>query len=343
MDDARSLRDVDRDAVAKYALGQQTRSGGFSFYAYSAWGVDEPHVADTYAAIAILRILDVPVPRFEACRAWLLHEQDPSGGYPMLGIAYSAFKALQLLGAHPLYDPRGYLQRSAQALGLADPPTLNLAGKAERVLQCLKLWHACDIPIGAAMTGVVRDAVAQLRGQDGGYGTPGANVVETAAAMELCNIVGLPLDPEALGYVQRCEKPPFGIDITPSSVSSSLECLHAGLRILYRFGVASKYPAAICRYVHSCRTGMGGFGRAPGAITRLDDTLRALQILSLVQGRCPPEGNAWPDPMLARDSPPAMTGATTRRYRPGRKLVGSGTPSMSRYVRVPPGCRSLGP
>ena len=54
--------------------------------------------------------------------------------------------------------------------------------------------------------------------------------------MELCQVMGLPLDPDALDFVRRCERPPFGIDINPTSVSSSLECLRAGLHLLCLFG-----------------------------------------------------------------------------------------------------------
>lgn len=291
-DDARCWRDFDRDAVMKYTIGRRTRSGGFSFYAYPAWGVDEPHVPDTYAAIAILWLLKVPVPRIEDCRAWLLSEHDPAGSYPMLGIAYAAFKALQLLGTHPLYDMCCYLQRSALALGLANSPKLNLAGKTEIVLQCLRLWCACGMAFAAGVTGAVRDAVAHLRGQHGGYGATGTSVVETAAAMELCQVVGLPLDPDTQGYVRRCERRPFGIDINPSSITSSLECLNAGLRLLRSFGVSPSYPEEIRHFVLSGQTDTGGFGRAPGAIARLDDTLRALEILSMVQGPCWSQGTA---------------------------------------------------
>jgi hypothetical protein len=242
MDDGHCWGDVDRDAVVRYTLGRQTQLGGFSFYAYPAWGVDEPNVPDTYAALAILQILKIAVPNAETCRAWLLHEQYPSGGFPMIAIAYAAFKALQILGSRPLYDLRDYLQRSAQVLGFTDTPEVNLAGKTKTVLQCLKLWHAYDIAIGTNLKAAVRDAVVHLRGPHGGYGDPGVSVVKTAAAMELCQVVGLALDPDALDFVQRCERPPFGMNINPTSVSSSLECLGAGLRLLCLFGVAPRFP-----------------------------------------------------------------------------------------------------
>jgi prenyltransferase beta subunit len=110
------------------------------------------------------------------------------------------------------------------------------------------------------------------------------SVIETTVAMELCQVMGLPLDPDALDFVRRCERPPFGIDINPTSVSSSLECLRAGLHLLCLFGVTPMYPEEIRNYTRSCQTDTGGFGRVPGAIARLDDTLQTLEILLMVQG-----------------------------------------------------------
>lgn len=99
-------------------------------------------------------------------------------------------------------------------------------------------------------------------------------------------------NPDALDFVRRCERPPFGIDVNPTSVSSSLECLRAGLHLLCLFGVTPMYPEEIRNFTRSCQTDTGGFGRAPGAIARLDDTLQALKILSMVPGRYSPEAGA---------------------------------------------------
>ena len=118
------------------------------------------------------------------------------------------------------------------------------------------------------------------------------SVIETTAAMELCQVMGLPLDPDALDFVRRCERPPFGIDINPTSVSSSLECLCAGLHLLCHFGVHRCIPRKSATICVAVRPTPGGFGRAPGAIARLDDTLQALEILLMVQGRYSPEAGA---------------------------------------------------
>ncbi len=52
------------------------------------------------------------------------------------------------------------------------------------------------------------------------------------------------------------------------------------------------YPEEIRNYTRNCQTDTGGFGRAPGAIARLDDTLQAVKILSMVSGRHSPEVGA---------------------------------------------------
>jgi hypothetical protein len=107
--------------------------------------------------------------------------------------------------------------------------------------------------------------------------------------MELCQVVGPPLDPDGLDFVQQCEIPPFGIEISPTSDSSSLECLVQAWRLLcLLFGLAPRYPEEPLLYARPVRL-TGGFGGAPGAIARLDDTLQALEILLMVQGRYSPE------------------------------------------------------
>jgi len=64
--------------------------------------------------------------------------------------------------------------------------------------------------------------------------------------------------------------------------SSSLECQHAGLRILHHFGQRPRDSARIRDFVVACQSSAGGFGRVPGAIPRLDDTLRAVEILCML-------------------------------------------------------------
>jgi len=61
--------------------------------------------------------------------------------------------------------------------------------------------------------------------------------------------------------------------------SSSLECQHAGLRILHHFEQRPHDSARIRDFVVACQSSAAGFGRLPGATPRLDNTLRAVEIL----------------------------------------------------------------
>lgn len=98
----------------------------------------------------------------------------------------------------------------------------------------------------------------------------------------MATALGLPVGREVLAYARQCEAPPFGFNITPVGAGSNLETLLSGMRILRYYGVEPSYMEEIRRYVAACQTGTGGFGRAPGAIAQLTETLRALEVLILL-------------------------------------------------------------
>jgi hypothetical protein len=273
---------IDVEACYRYTLGCQTSRGGFCFYAYPQWGVEDPNTLDTYAAVAMLRLLRRPVPEVEHCTTWLKAQQDALGGYSTLVIGYAALKALQLLGAEPLRDPRRFLHETAGMLRLTDPSGRGLTGWISSALRCIELWRDYGIAVSEQIRFGGAAALGRLHGADGGYGAPGSSLPETAAAVALATALGLPVGPEALAYARQCEGEPYGFNVARFAVSSGLESQRAGLQVLRHFGAASRYPAAIRKYVVSCQTFVGGFGRAPGAIPRLTDSLCAMEILSML-------------------------------------------------------------
>jgi hypothetical protein len=273
---------IDIDACYRYILGRQTVDGGFCFYVYHAWGVEEPNAPDTYAAVASLGLLHRPVPRRAAVTDWLKAQQDSRGGYPTLTIAHATLTALRLLGEAPLRDPRHFLADIAGVYGLADAAGREASGWLHNALRCIELWRDYDLPLGDRVRTRVGTALRRLRQDDGGYGAPGASLPDTAAAAALGAALDLPVNPAVLAYVRRCEAPPYGFNITPSASSSGLESHHAGLSVLRHFGASPREPAMVRHYIASCQTRRGGFGRVPGAVPRLDDSLRALQVLFML-------------------------------------------------------------
>ena len=71
--------------------------------------------------------------------------------------------------------------------------------------------------------------------------------------------------------------------------------------MLRRFGAAPRDPSSGAEYVAGCQTPRGGFGRVPGAVPRLDDTLRALEILGMLSEMRPQEP---PEGVISRGYPP---------------------------------------
>jgi hypothetical protein len=273
---------IDVEACSSYTRSRQTRQGGFCFCMDRAWGVEEPNTPDTYAAVAIFRLLDRAVPEVERCWAWLQAQQDAAGGYPTLVIGFAALKALQLLGARPLRDPRRFLQDQARLLHLTDPAHLHFPGQLCSALRCLRLWQDYSLTVTEQMRAAIAVGLGQLRGDNGGYGAPGANLLDTTAAVALAAILALPVDRAVLAYARQCERPPYGFHVTPLTTSSSLESQHAGLQVLQHFHALPRELARMREFVASCQTASGGFGRAPGAVPRLDDTLHALEILVIL-------------------------------------------------------------
>jgi hypothetical protein len=274
---------IDAEACYRYTLSRQTPRGGFSFYAYPEWGVAEPNAPDTYAAVAILALFGRPVPRMEDCAIWLAEQQDRSGGFPTLIIGVAVVKALRLLGMEPSWDPCSYLREQGERLWLGDASNRNRSGWLASARRCIALWQDYGLPTSEPTRDRIAVTLRHLWVENGGYGTPGASLSETARALALADAVGLPVEGGALAYARSCEGAPFGFNIVSSAVSSNIASQYAGIRVLRHFGSYPRYPLLVRNYIASCQISVGGFGRAPGAIARLDDTRRALAALSVLE------------------------------------------------------------
>ena len=274
--------DFDVEACYRYVCSRQTSEGGFCFYAYPQWGVEDPNAPDTCAAVQIFGLLGAPTPAADKCIAWLAAQQDAAGGFQTAVIGHAALKALRLLRAEPRRSPQQFLCKIAEGLHIAAPNLQNRDGWLVSALRCIELWRCHDMAVTAPMRAGIASALKRLRRVDGGFGAPASNLLETATALTLATAVGLSVDADVLAYARRCEGGPLGFNITPFAISSSVETQLSGLQVLRHFGAQPQCAVLIREFAKSCQTPLGGFGRTPGAIARLDDTLHALQILVIL-------------------------------------------------------------
>jgi len=272
---------IDAEACRKYILTRQNPDGGFCFY--RSWGVNESNAPDTLAAVNSLRLLGEPAPQGSQVIAWVQSQQGADGRYATLTIAWACLNALWLLEAEPLYDPRSTIMDQGRRKENITDQAFDWSGLIRNFVRTLELMARLHLTVEAQLRRAGVRLLDRIRTADGGYGLPAASLLDTSWAVRLADLIGIPLDRKPLDYARRCKQPTYGFNITPASVSTSLEIQQGGLRLFARFGTRPTNPDAIIRFVVSCQTAFGGFSRVPGALTRLDDTWRALDILRLLK------------------------------------------------------------
>lgn len=275
---------IDVEGCRHYVLDRQTPAGGFCFYRYGLWGVEEPNAVDTCAAIASLVLLECAVPQLDDVVTWLHSLQDRSGGYASVVIADAALGALHRLGLAPSRDPRGYLQGAAARIGLFDPCLFDprvreWSGWLADAHRCLRWWRAYGMPLDQPQSALPA-VLKSLEDPEGGFVSSRPSVIETWHALRILTLLDQGLPAHGLLFLRRCEHPLFGMTLAPGSTATSIETLHDGGRALRLYGANPTHHEAILRFVANCQASTGGFGRTSGALPNLVDTFRALAVVS---------------------------------------------------------------
>jgi hypothetical protein len=272
---------IDIAGCHAYILSRQTPQGGFCFYRYAPWGVEEPNAVDTWAAVTSLDLLGYPVPGSERLVAWLRDLQNDNGRYPTLVIAEAVLFTLLLLNTKPSHDPCGYLLEQSRRIGDPSPLTKDWRSWLDNARRCARLLSRHALPLSALRENV-QPQLIRLRDPSGGYVVAGPSVLDTWHALDLTCQLRLEPDLRQLGFVRACERAHSGITLTPESDATSLEVQLAGLYTLRLFAAHPQYPAVVNNLVTSCQCANGGFARVPGALPRLHDTCRALAVLTIL-------------------------------------------------------------
>lgn len=270
---------IDVAACRRYVLDRQTPAGGFCFYRYGPWGVEEPNVVDTGSAIASLALLGCAVPRLNQVVTWLQSLQDHAGGYASLVIADAALDALHQLGLAPERDPRDYLQDAAARIGLFDSRAHAWSGWLANVHCCLQWWHVHGLSLDQPRR-MLPAILKALEGPEGGFVASHPSVIETWHALRILSLLDQTLPQNTLAFLRQCEHPMSGMTLTPGSTATSLEAQHAGARALRLYSTGFTQHAAMRRFTAACQSSSGGFARTPDALPNLIDTFRALAVLS---------------------------------------------------------------
>jgi len=272
-------------ATLQYLNGRQNADGGFCFYRYEEWGMSESNVPDTFYALSSLSILGTDIPHRQKVVSFLRACEPPDGLFPSITIAWAFLSALRLLKEKPLISPKRWLQ---EAIATIEDSLLNIqerqwSGTLVDLTRLLSLCRSYNVACTKNIQSKLKQAISQLKCREGGYGWPGANLLDTWQVLHLHELLHWRPQPSVLQYVRACEHENLGFTLTPQASNATLSVLLAGIYATRLFQKEPLYRDAIERYVMACQTGRGGFAPVPGALADLENTCLALRCLKALR------------------------------------------------------------
>lgn len=266
------------DRARTYLLERQSPNGGFCFY--RGYYAEEPNLADTWHAIAVLTgLLGMVLPEKSSHAGFIVGQ--PVEPQPLA--LYDRVRALRVLGVD---DPESAEVASAVMALQTHHPDIATHASLNASLQRIKctLWLKQHFGLPIAAVDELAKALLQTEHADGGYGTP-PNLLDTEAAIAVLMLCGQTSPSRTGDFVHRMAVPGFGFRLTAGSLSPNLETACAGMRSCCRLGLPVPHAQDAVAFVLSCQTGNGGFARAAGALP--DITLTHLALTTLARQMVP--------------------------------------------------------
>lgn len=255
-----------------YLLERQSPQGGFCFY--RGYYVEEPNLADTWHAIAVLTgLLGMVLPEKRSHASFIVGQ--PVEPQPLA--LYDRVRALRVLGVD---DPQSAEVASAVMALQTHFPDMATQASLSAALQRIKctIWLKQHFGRPVAVDGLAQ-TLLQAEHADGGYGTP-PNLLDTEAVIAVLRLCGRTSPSRTGDFVHRMAVPGFGFRLTAGSLSPNLETVCAGMRSCSRLGLSVPHAQDALAFVLSCQTGNGGFARATGALPDITLTYLALTTLA---------------------------------------------------------------
>lgn len=268
-------------SAIEYVKSRQNEDGGFCFYRYEDWGISESNIPDTFYAIAVFSFVDHPVPNKESVVSFLRSHGPSDGMFPSITIGWCFLNAMQKLGEPLAVSPLEWLQLMFVGMenALSQRRQIEWSGMLRDMARLLELAQVHGSPCPKNIHKLLREAIFGLKWPFGGYGWPGASLLDTCEVVRIHKLMQWELPHGALEYTRRCESDRFGFTLTPDGSNATLSVQEAGCDIKNQFNERPLYALTLLHYLLTCQTGKGGFARVPGALADLENTYLAFKTL----------------------------------------------------------------
>lgn len=259
--------------AAIYVLERQNDDGGYAF----SRGTDS-NAKDAYHALAILRMLNSPLPRIQHTIRWLT-EFMPYG----LHSRYYVAKALKLCGRDQDKKRWSHQARTREVMEfeMVDARIGSSIG-FEDILMITELanMEKCRVNRQNAI-----GCLLNCQNLDGGFGIQRHSDL-TSTHYAVASLVNLGYPANALkgvsGFVSSCETLSGGFSLVPKTAPPHMEYAYHGLMTASLLGQNPRYPDKIARFVFRCQNSNGGFARSEFGISTFEDTFYAVSILEKI-------------------------------------------------------------
>jgi hypothetical protein len=267
------------ELAANYLAGRQCPDGGFCYY--RSWGIDESNPADTFAAIQSFALLNRNVTKSNTVIGWLHGFQTEDGGFPSFNIGFFTLASLLWLDVSPRVDPTNWLSMQSQRISQPRDTLQSFdEGSLCEIARFLFMCGLYAVAIDARMREVIEAQV--LPALPGKYQRGDLNLITIYLASLTLSLAGKSFElAHVADYLLRCADQNYGFISVPGSTATSMTTVAAGvsLSLLLRIDMPPGLQSALMTFVSSCQSGVGGFGRLPGAVPTLQDTRSALYVL----------------------------------------------------------------
>jgi len=256
--------------VFDYVLSHQKGDGGYTFVQRN-----EANAQDTYYGLAILRLLDMPLPNVEKTVEWL-HRfvLDRIYSYYYVG------KALSLCGENLDDRFKKYVvstMASKRRFSSGDA-YIELASEFQFTHMILELANI----VGVDPTDDLEEWFLEHKNPDGGFGTRRQSDI-SLTYYSVTSLDLLRFDMKSLrdtaAFVRTCEKPYGGFTVVPYSFAPYVEYTYDGIMAFETLGEQSRFPSQTADFLLKCQNRNGGFARTDLGVSTLENTFQAVCVI----------------------------------------------------------------
>ncbi|MBN1548275.1 MAG: hypothetical protein JW902_16615 [Syntrophaceae bacterium] len=268
-----------KDNIVKYVMERHCLMGGFCFYR-----IEEPNGSDTYYALSILKMLDIPF-YDERTVAYLRSMQQEDGSYDSVFAAFYSLKSLLIMNQAPGHDPWPYIYNHILVNHVyADKLPAEITSIFRKMTCLVDLYINFRTICDRTLNKILTQAILPYQNRDFGFGYRKSTLGETADALVMLKALAYPVKKlDTIQFISRCEIPIYGFTDIPGAMLAYLEYVYAGLLASKSIHYEPRYKNHCAEFVANCQNINGGFSRTThNGIATLENTFYAVHAMKLL-------------------------------------------------------------